>query len=446
MDVMHVPIVAEIALDNVPLERIEAELTELAGHLAAAECRWLQLVAAYDRREGWKSWGCRSCAQWLSWRCGLGRRAAYEKLRVAHALDEFPLVREAFAAGRLSYSKARALTRVASERTEAELVQVAEHATAAHLESIAGGYVGVERRVAARDGTVDPAKRRRVSFDVRDDDPDFASMTVTATHEELDLVARAIGAAGDGRSMVDGVVLMAESFLAHGHESRSGSDRTMMLVHTDEATLVGDDEHLSLDPNIDGGARLLPETVRRLACDASFAWLLRGKDGEPVNVSSRHGSIPRALRRMVRVRDEGRCRFPGCDETRYTEVHHLVHRCAGGPNTAANLLTLCWFHHRLVHEGGWSLAFTAEGYVATAPAGRCIAVASGTKAVQSGAAGVAVLNRAAGVVIEPSTIVPQWGGESLDLGWAVTNLWYTNHPDRLVADTVRCGDAALWGN
>ncbi len=80
----------EVALDTVPLERLEAEITQLAGELAAAECRWLQLIAEYDRREGWAQWGCHSAVQWLGWHCGLSGRAARDRLRVAHALARAP--------------------------------------------------------------------------------------------------------------------------------------------------------------------------------------------------------------------------------------------------------------------------------------------------------------------------------------------------------------------
>ncbi len=118
---------------DLPLERIEAELTELAGHLAAGECRWLLLVAEFDRRAGWEQWGCRSCVQWLSWQCGLGGRPAREKLRVAHALDSLPVITREFAAGRLSYSKVRALTRIATAGNDAELADLAMHATAVQV-------------------------------------------------------------------------------------------------------------------------------------------------------------------------------------------------------------------------------------------------------------------------------------------------------------------------
>ncbi len=91
---------------------LESELLGLAGHIAAAECRFLQLLAEFDDRGGWAGDGIRSCAHWLSWRAGMSLRTATEHLRVAHALQNLPDIGEAFAAGRLSYSKVRAITRV----------------------------------------------------------------------------------------------------------------------------------------------------------------------------------------------------------------------------------------------------------------------------------------------------------------------------------------------
>lgn len=102
------------ALEAMGQERPEARITELAAQLAAAECRWLQLVGEFDRRESWGQWGCRSCAHWLSWQCGLALPAAREAVRVASALPRLPAITAAFAEGRLSYSKVRALTRVAT--------------------------------------------------------------------------------------------------------------------------------------------------------------------------------------------------------------------------------------------------------------------------------------------------------------------------------------------
>ena len=81
-------------LATFPRERLEAEITELAAHLTAAESRFLALVAEFDRREAWRDWECRSCAHWLSWQCGIELGAAREKVRVARALDDLPVTRD----------------------------------------------------------------------------------------------------------------------------------------------------------------------------------------------------------------------------------------------------------------------------------------------------------------------------------------------------------------
>ncbi|MGM0721614.1 MAG: DUF222 domain-containing protein [Actinomycetota bacterium] len=94
------------------LPDLESELLGLAGHIAAAECRFLRLLAEFDDRGGWCGVGVRSCAHWLTWRAGMSLRTATEHLRVAHALTRLPRITEAFAAGRISYSKVRAVTRL----------------------------------------------------------------------------------------------------------------------------------------------------------------------------------------------------------------------------------------------------------------------------------------------------------------------------------------------
>ncbi|MGI8685650.1 MAG: DUF222 domain-containing protein [Acidimicrobiales bacterium] len=117
-------------------------------------CRWLALVAEFDRRQGWGHQGAKSCAEWLSWRCGLSLVAGRQHLRVAHRLAELAKVRAAFAAGELTYSKVRALVRIAKPETEAPLVELARHTTAAQLDRIARArtnvHTGDEAENAAR--------------------------------------------------------------------------------------------------------------------------------------------------------------------------------------------------------------------------------------------------------------------------------------------------------
>ncbi len=116
-------------------EELEAQITELAGHLNAATYRWLTLIAEFDRRRGWWDGSLHSCAHWLNFKVGLNLGAAREKVRVAHALATVPKIAAAMARGELSYSKVRALTRVATAATEDALLMIALHGTAYHVET-----------------------------------------------------------------------------------------------------------------------------------------------------------------------------------------------------------------------------------------------------------------------------------------------------------------------
>src|SRR6202035_1694904 len=124
----------------ISLEELEAQITELAGQLNAANYRWLALIAEFDRRQGWADGKLPSCAHWLNFKCGLNLGAAREKVRVAHALAGLPQIAASMGRGELSYSKVRALTRGACPATEGALLMSALHGTAYHGERLVQGY------------------------------------------------------------------------------------------------------------------------------------------------------------------------------------------------------------------------------------------------------------------------------------------------------------------
>ncbi len=155
---------ATAGVAGVPLERLEAQICELAGHLAAATCRFLVLLGDFDARRGWASWEMSSCAAWLSWKCQMSSGTAREHVRVARALRDLPVTRAEFAAGCLSYAKVRALTRIATPDTEASLAELAAPMTANQLERFAGAH----RQVSAVDDQASRV-RRRLAFRFEDD-------------------------------------------------------------------------------------------------------------------------------------------------------------------------------------------------------------------------------------------------------------------------------------
>ena len=423
-----------------PLERLEAEITELAGQLAAGECHWLQLVAEYDRRSGHESWGCRTIAHWLSWHCGLDMRSAREKVRVAHALADLPLVTEEFGAGRLSYSKVRAITRIATPANEEQLVMYAQHTTAAQTERIVRTYRG-----RTKDDEAEAANRLygeqylHVEYDLDGAGvlsgrmpPEIAAALLQA----LELARQRMpadqrgegGPAGPPRSIgainVDALAMIVETFMAGEPAARNGSDRWMVGVNVDAEALADDDPDGVCELN--DGAALPAETVRRLFCDASTVALIRRENGEPLTVSRRSSTLPRSARRATRFRDKG-CRFPGCGERIFTDVHHIRHQSRGGGHEHVNVLELCWFHHRLVHEGGWTVRFLEhDEVIAITPTGNVISsFVDPPNRVQSS---IAERSGATGLAVDPKTITPNWWNDPLHLGDIIAGLeWHDEH-------------------
>ncbi|HVI38770.1 MAG TPA: DUF222 domain-containing protein, partial [Gaiellales bacterium] len=157
---------AETAIDE-----LAAAITAGAVRLAAAS--WLRLVAEFDTRGGWHGPGIRSCAEWLAWQCGLGPGAAREHVRVARALTALPRTEAAFAAGRLSYSKVRAMTRIAEPDWETSLLEFALSATASQTERFCRQWRRTEDETAGR---VRPEEE--VVFDYRTDDAGFFTLRV----------------------------------------------------------------------------------------------------------------------------------------------------------------------------------------------------------------------------------------------------------------------------
>ena len=148
------------------------EITTLAGHLNAANYRFLKLLDEFDRHDGWAGDGIRSLAHWLNFKCGLGDLVAREKVRVARALRSLPSIDDAFERGEISYSKVRAMTRVASPENEAELLNIARHGTAAHMERLVRAYRRCRKQVESARGEAAPggltpgelARRREERF------------------------------------------------------------------------------------------------------------------------------------------------------------------------------------------------------------------------------------------------------------------------------------------
>ena len=366
-----------------PLVELEADLLHSWADVTQATYRFLVLVREFDLRQGWAEWGSADCADWLNWKCGINRATAQDKLRTAQALYDLPQIEEAFKRGELSYSKVRALCRVASPANEADLLDYALDATAAQVE----GYCRRRRNADRRLSTADAQRvleQRGLYRSFRDDGS--GSISVELPREDVELVMQALEhVAGsvaeiEGRSTfakaADALVQMARDALSGETGSGSTADQYQVVVHVDESALSG----------ADGVSDLPVESVRRLCCDGSLIAIVENGEGEPLNVGRKQRTIPTAIRRALSARDRGCC-FPGCTHDRWVDAHHIQHWVDGGETSMENLMLLCTHHHRLVHEGGFIIRRHSEpdgGCYFERPDGRPVETPSGLSAESQG--------------------------------------------------------------
>jgi hypothetical protein len=480
--------VAGTALAPPPLPALPAdteslgdEIARLAAHLHAATYHLLVLIREFDQRGGWGG-GFLSCAQWLSWRTGIGPGPAREKVRVARALGSLPRISGAMARGQLSYSKVRALTRVAAPENEAALLEVARHATAAHVEKLVRAWRTVDRLAEAQE-----EERRHQSRFLRlyrDEegsyvlrgrlDPEVGALLEQALEWAGEALYREAVRNGSDTTAeqrrADALGLVAERAMAGAaaelgegegrgedgvpHEEApvlGRADRFQVVLHVEAGDLGTGPTHGhplpangSADGGADGGAdgpgersdrrdgdQTFPrkrqtaegsadETSRRLACDSSLVLMTHDEEGRVLDVGRKRRTVPPALRRALDYRDKG-CRFPGCG-CRYTDAHHIAHWADGGKTKLDNLVLLCRRHHRAVHEEGVRVE-VAEGGKAVrffGPSGR--AIPESPQPPPLPAEPVVELVRAhgeRGITPDAWTATPLWHGEPLDYGLAI---------------------------
>jgi hypothetical protein len=467
-------------------EKLGAEITLLAGQINAANYRLLTLIARFDECKAWGGGGTvRSCAHWLNWRCGIAMGAAREKVRVAHCLQNLPLICAAFAAGEVSYSKVRAMTRVATPENEDFLLNIARHGTATHVEQSVSKYRRVRQRCSAG---IEPAQRAGRELVHYQDDDGMWVIHARLPAEEGSAVVKAIAAiaepireqqrrvlhqrrvsgesrsAGEdtviddvsaetfapavdtantcargdtqARSRADALMIMAEHFLASSHDnngvrSLAGSERCQVMLHVDMQTLK---KHRGADCaglkhcNLDEDNWVSASTARRLACDASLVTVLEDGEGNVLNIGRRSRTVPAGIRRALALRDKT-CRFPGCCESRYVDAHHIEHWADGGETRLDNLVHLCRFHHAQLHSGAFEItvrnnvpAGTSPQLVFTTPSGRVIA---GDFYPQFGPDAVATSEQALMALaprVNAGTAVSRWAGERCDYGMVVEAL------------------------
>jgi hypothetical protein len=418
--------------------RLEAQIATLANHMHAADYRLVAMLRMFEELRGWEGWA--SPAHWLSWRCGYSLGAAREKFRVARALPGLPLVRTAFKKGELSFAQVRAMTRIARPENEATVLMWAKHSTASHMERLARLYKRYGENAAAL------AQHRARSFTYMEESDGTVSFRISLPAEQAAVVLKAIEAAKatlDGQDLDD---VSAETRIAminepptHPDEDVSAETRRARnadaFVRLAEAYLEPDARpralaekyhvhvHLDLRRNADGpvadpdAPALAEDTIRRLGCEAGLVPVLHDGSGEILSVGRKTRAVPPSIRRALRLRDRG-CRFPGCTHTRHVDAHHVKHWADGGETKLSNLVELCRPHHRLLHEGGYSLRLADDGApVFTRPCGERVPEAPMVFELTGSPPLLEKTQRRLGVSAE--THRSRWDGSRPDYGTAI---------------------------
>ncbi len=329
-------------------QRIHEELVASCREGKVIEHRVAILLARLHQQGLHRELGFVSVHEYAERRLDITPRQSREMVHIGRMLPEFPQVDAAFAEGRIGWTKAREILRVATPETEEAWVERAATVTSRVLEDQVARSVRGDPPPGSDDRRRAP-ERRRVTFEMSSADANslFAALEMLRQQSEV-----------SRHDVDDGMLLaaLAARVLHEAHDTTAPSaERYRILI-----------EQCPQCGRTEGADATLAESVLSEAqCDAELVDLRPG---------STHGhasrTIPPAIRRAVLGRDRYQCTVPGCTNRLWLDIHHLVHRKHGGAHTLANLIAICTVHHRMVHDGQMDIRWNGDVLTFLFPDGR----------------------------------------------------------------------------
>ncbi len=355
----------------IDVDALGEQIAEMSAHIDAAMHRLLTAIREFDIVAGWHVQGALSCAHWLAWRVGWDLRTARERVRVARKLAELPLVDEQSRLGAMSYSQARAITRVATAEKEHLWVAYAKRMPASQLDKLCRSYQNVQAYDQAHGveagamAAAQVAAQRTVTR--RTLDNGMVKFEVVLPSDEAAIVWAALNAAtakagaaptpaaptpaaptpaaptpaaptpaepatvktptsaDRGRQRADAFINIIQDRVRGNRPQRTPIEIIITVPH---AGLHGSAEPSDLAMMADGEV-IAASTARRLCCDAGVVVAHVDSEGVPLSVGRKTRTIPAAIKRALLLRDRT-CRFPGCTHSRYVDGHHIAHWANGG--------------------------------------------------------------------------------------------------------------------
>lgn len=373
-------------------------IQRLAASQAAIEHDLIARLGDLDASGG-MGWydGIKTPAHWLSWACSMSPGTAREHVRVARALRRMPRTDALFAQAKLTYSKVRELTRLVGQVDERELCDLAELMTASQLARTVRAFrTCTGSRLTAE---------QRAKFSWHETGDGVVRLSITMPTEQAALIRAAIDSAVSGqtertadgalpinpaRPQLDGLIELAQTYLDGTYRNAREDDHHLVVVQVAAESLAPAVTPPDTPPEsvpagtsrltdgrcvIEGTGPIEPQTALRLACTGKVVGTITDANGDVLALGRSRRLASRAQRRALRFRDHNQCQYPGCQQTRWLQAHHLVSWLAGGPTDLDNLILLCQRHHTCVHEGGLSIARQPSPHLRwrfTRPDGRSI--------------------------------------------------------------------------
>ena len=300
------------------------KLRSIAKRRVALEAEEADYLIEAEETRLYRRLGYTTILEYMERELHYGPHAAKERLRVARALFELPLISELFRDGEVCFSTVRELTRVATPATEQAFLAKAQGKTAHQVQQMVAGL----KRGDEPDATPDPRRiRKRIVMD----------LSVESYAKWRALRAALEKERGERMSDDDAIVLLCRSPEHSTNVPRPAVQTAMTTCKSCKQSFL----------EVAGEALLIDAaTAARLACDATHIGDL--ESDERTRVAS---AIPESIRRKVYQRDHFACAVPGCRATRFLDIHHLLAREDGGDHSMSNLILLCAGCHKRHHEG-----------------------------------------------------------------------------------------------
>lgn len=339
--------------NRVSNDEIDEAIDHFSGLSSAALARVCDLIGVVDARQSWMADGARNLVDWVSTRLRVRHSLAAQLVAVAQRIIDLPVLRERFASGVLSLDQVDAISRMATADTEEHLIAEAIGLTNAALDLKARRARGI---TAEEERSVWERRRLVRQWNLDESELKFHGRLPGAEGRVLDeAIDSRVDAMGPNSEtgLFDPVQTRSADALVElaATDGGSGSGPPQITVFSDQEALVTETEGSA---ELDNTAPLSNKTLQRLACDATIRFVVR--DGEMVvGIGRKSRKIPGWLRELVTYRDGGQCQHPGCRNTRWLQVHHIIPWTLGGPTDLDNLILLCGVHHRLVHEHNWHI-------------------------------------------------------------------------------------------